>query len=341
MADIYQQANEFRAALLSREREAEARLIRVYGQIYSRLLRQLTLLNKQIDDARERGETVNVGWLFRQERYNALLRQLDAEFGKWGTFATAQVTRGQEQGIESGVRDSSRLIEAGIKEAGLSTAFNRLSVASVQASIGFLADNTPLSALFARINAATAEDAKQALINSVAQGWGARRTAQELRSTLSIPLSRALTIARTETLRSYRTATQQTYQANADVLTGWYWTASKSRRTCLSCLSRDGQFYPLEKPFPPHPRCRCTLTPAIKGVDEPTRETGAQWFERQPDEVKREMMPLKAFEAYKAGRIRLSDFEGEKYHALWGPGTYQRSLREIEAEKPRAFAAGR
>src|SRR5262245_28709998 len=81
--DIIELANQFRSAVLRNEREAALRLIEAYDGIYSRLSRELAELNQQIADARAKGEIINQSWLFRQQRYGDLLRQVDAELKRF------------------------------------------------------------------------------------------------------------------------------------------------------------------------------------------------------------------------------------------------------------------
>jgi hypothetical protein len=70
------------------------------------------------------------------------------------------------------------------------------------------------------------------------------------------------------------------------------------------------------------------MTPVLES--SPVRaETAGQWFAKQPDSVKREMMSGIAFDLYKQGRISLADFKGEKRNRKWGPVTYERSVKEI------------
>lgn len=74
------------------------------------------------------------------------------------------------------------------------------------------------------------------------------------------------------------------------------------------------------------------MRPAIKGIPD-TEPPASEWFASLPPDQQRLMMGNRAHELYKDGAILLKDFEGEKRSAKWGASTYQRSLREILAEK--------
>jgi SPP1 gp7 family putative phage head morphogenesis protein len=113
----------------------------------------------------------------------------------------------------------------------------------------------------------------------------------------------------------------------------WQWIASKSSRTCLACLALDGQIFPITKPFPQHPNCRCTFLLFPPDYTPPAYQTGAAWFDEQPDEVKATMMPKDALAAYQRGEVTLQDFVGVKKSKAWGEMRYQKSWREIEKQR--------
>ncbi|MBD1918859.1 MULTISPECIES: minor capsid protein [Cyanophyceae] len=96
------------------------------------------------------------------------------------------------------------------------------------------------------------------------QGWGAEKVARMLRGNeqmqgqfgLAQLKSKAETIARTEIMSSFDTATQQRYAENG--ITHIQWLATPSERLCSYCLARHGNVYKLgEVTAPSHPRCRC------------------------------------------------------------------------------------
>jgi SPP1 gp7 family putative phage head morphogenesis protein len=339
MPDIIQIANQYRAAILKKERAAAVRLIDAYGTAWARLKKNLDKLTEQISDARAKGETVNQFWLVRQERYFLLLRQVSGEMAKFADVAEATITKQQSAAVKAGLSDSVKLMETAADSASISSTFNKLPVAAVENLVGTLGNGSPLRTLLNQLAPSARQIVEQGLIEGVALGRNPTAIARQIREGLGGNMTRALTISRTEVLRSYRSASLASYRQNQDIISGWRWISSKSRRTCLNCLSRDGSIYPLTKPMPAHVRCRCTFAAVLINAPTPDAETGTQWFERQPDEIKKEMMGAKAFAEYKAGKIGLKDFEGEKFNPLWGNSTYQRSLKEIQSQprpaKPR------
>lgn len=331
--DVVQLADEFRRALLKRERKAAVRMVEAYGRIWNRLAKNLAILNQEIAAARARSEIVNQSWLYRQRRFGDLLRQVDAEFKRFEAIAETTITKQQEIAATNGLNHSFTLMTTAAESAGIAVTFNKLPTSAVENMVGFLSNGAPLRTLLDQLPREARQIVEQGLIEGVALGKNPTAIARVIRRGLGGNLNRALIISRTETLRAFRTASLMTYRANQDVVRAWRWNASKSRRTCLNCLSRDGSIYPLTKPMPAHPRCRCSFTPILIGADLPQTETGTEWFERQPDDIKQEMMGPKAFDLYKAGKVSLKDFEGERFSPLWGATTYQRSVKEIQGQR--------
>jgi hypothetical protein len=149
--DILDIVDQFRAALLRKERKAAVRLVNAYGLAWQRLERELSKLTRQIAEARERGETVNQLWLARQERYFALLQQVGAEMAKFADVAAVTITKQQKSAAKAGLSDSVALMEAAAESAGVSTAFNRLPVAAVENIVGTLGDGSPLCSLLGQL----------------------------------------------------------------------------------------------------------------------------------------------------------------------------------------------
>ncbi len=127
-------------------------------------------------------------------------------------------------------------------------------------------------------------------------------------------LVRALTISRTEMLRSCRTASLRSYRACADIMEGWVWHAAQDRRTCGFCWSQHGRVFPIDAPFATHPRRRCSAVPRTVGWDailgekgrdipdtRPKTEKGEDLFERLSDERKQQILGPAKYAAYQHG----------------------------------------
>jgi len=330
MAEIYKQAESFKAALLSRERKAALRLIRAYGPIWTRLQRKLTLLTDRIDAARQAGEPINDAWLFRQERFRELLDQVTLEIARFSEFTARELTAEQRKAVRAAQKDSERLLLAN-RGPAVEASFARLPAGAVESMVGFLSDGSPLTNLLNELPGDANRAVSAALQEAVAAGYNPRKTAKQIKSALGGNLTRALRISRTETLRAYREATHRTYKANSDIVDGWYWLATLNGRTCAACIALNGTFHPLEERMASHVQCRCTQIPALKG-DPPPIEQGEKWFAKQDEKTQRAILENDAaFEAFKAGDLKLTDLVGRRDSPQWGTSYYHLSLKRALA----------
>jgi uncharacterized protein with gpF-like domain len=126
---------------------------------------------------------------------------------------------------------------------------------------------------------------------------------------------------------------RQIHEDNKDIIEAWEWVASKSARTCPLCLAMDGRQFPLDKPFPQHPNCRCTLKAVIEGLPAPKRTIGNDWFESQTDDVKRQILGGENFKAYKKHNLTLNDFVAFKTDARFGESVTRKPLAKILADR--------
>jgi hypothetical protein len=139
-------------------------------------------------------------------------------------------------------------------------------------------------------------------------------------------------LARTETQRPFRSSLIKTYQMHGHILDGWKWSAAKSTRTCLACLSLDGQVFPLSVSFMGnHPNCRCSPTPYRKAANIQSM-TGESWFLAQPERTQRKMLPAGAWEPFQSGVLRLDDFVQRDNDPVWGV-TYRESSLTMAVER--------
>lgn len=157
----------------------------------------------------------------------------------------------------------------------------------------------------------------------------ARRIVTRTEDTFNGGLTRALTIARTETLDAHRAASREADRARADVLQGWQWVASLGPRTCPACIGMHGSVHDLETPGPQgHPNCRCSRVPATKswadlGFDVPEPPSllpdAQAWFEGLDVDTQRSILGPTRFEAWLAGEFPLSAWAVRRDNPDWRP----------------------
>ncbi|WP_024817090.1 phage minor head protein [Arthrobacter sp. 31Y] len=162
---------------------------------------------------------------------------------------------------------------------------------------------------------------KRELIRGIAVGDNPRRTASRMMAKaegrFNGGLTRALTIARTETLDAHRAATQASEKANTDLLAGWEWHASLNARTCPSCWAKHGTQYENDVPGPlDHQNGRCarvTLTKTWKelgfNIKEPPSltENAETVFNNLTPDTQKAIMGGQRLELLQSGQITWAD----------------------------------
>lgn len=338
MASLLETADAQRRAILLQEREVSAELVRVYGQAYQTIRAQLKALTDEMEAARERGETVNLGWLAQRDRLESLRTQVETEINRFALTADGLITSQQQTFVFLAREhvEAQALASVSSPNAALQLNFNRLPTGAVQELVGVLADGSPLRALLAQLGPSASQTVADGLLQGVALGQGTDQIARTIRVGLGGNLARAQSIARTEVVRSYRESSRQTALQNREIISGWYWLAAYSRRTCASCLAAAGSFHPLSERLNDHVRGRCTQVFAVRGVAGPDIEPGEDWFARQAEATQVAILGPSKFAAFQDGEITLQDLHGEVHSPRWGASHPERSLRDVLGEQAAA-----
>lgn len=186
------------------------------------------------------------------------------------------------------------------------------------------ADTRPLAADVERVM-------KRELIRGIAVGENPRATAgrilKQTEGRFNGGLTRALTIARTETLDAHRAATKASEKTNKDILEEWEWHAALNRRTCPSCWSKHGTRHPLDEPGPnDHQNGRCarvTITKSWKDlgfdIEEPpslTKNAEAEFANLTPA-TQRDIMGGQRLELLQSGKISWADLSSKTESTGW------------------------
>jgi SPP1 gp7 family putative phage head morphogenesis protein len=330
-------AAAYRAALLRRDAAALRALMAAYQPAYDAIQREVAALTTKIAAAQAAGTPLRPAWLRQQGRLEALEQQILQEWSRFAGSANDIITATQREAVLAGALDAAALVEAAADEAGLvvraGADLARLNTEATQALVGVLQNGSPLRALLDGLGADAADTVQRGLLRGVAIGRNPRQIARDIRTALGGNLNRALTIARTEHMRAYRSATLERFQANGEILRGWQWRAAPSERTCPLCLAMDGREFGLDEPFASHVSCRCTAIPLIKNRDAPRRTLGADWFATQDAATQRGILGPGAFDLYREGKLSLGDLVQVKHDPVWGPTLRRKSLKELNDER--------
>lgn len=334
MPNVYDFAERFRAALLQRDTRTARQLIQAYGLAFTRLNSQLTKLTTKIEDARARNEAITPAWLQREERFKALMRQVGAELNQLATVSDDLITRAQQAEVERALRDSGTVLSAAATDAGITATFNQVNTGAVVNLVGVLGDGSPLNKLLRQLPDDGRRQIEQALIEGVTLGENPRQVATRMREALGGNLTRALRIARTESLRAYRLASEANWKSSG-LVESKQRICAKSLRTCAACLALDGAIYPIDAELDNHVNCRCVWIPIIDGQSVTSgRETGAEWFAKQTPENQARILGEAGAQAYREG-MPLDAWVGVSHSAQWGMSRHQLPLKEVLARSRR------
>lgn len=321
-----------RKRIIDREKTAFAELLAEYSNLQRTLKRQLAEIQKLIKEKRESGGPIGRSWIYRERRLRALLDQIGGEIERFGRTVSRITTREQRAAVNIAFDQVKETVAATAGQTG--SIGTVLPTRAIENAIGLMGDGSPIFDYWAsKMAPAVVEKMREQLINAVATGMGLRQLARQLEATGDITRTRALAMARTEVNRVRRESTRQILEENSDVFTGWEWVASKSPRTCAVCLALDGKVFALDKPFPQHINCRCTLIAVIDGVDRPPRQLGSEWFDEQPYEVWEKALGVEGAEAFERGDVTLKDFIGWRTDKHFGKSVYKKPLIKVLAGK--------
>jgi SPP1 gp7 family putative phage head morphogenesis protein len=330
--------NDYLSRLKAREQRAEQALEAAYQHVLTAIQPKLDALYNQMVEARAGGEQIPLYWLYEANRLQSLTSFIENQVQHFGAFTQSQVTQLQHQAVALGADAAQDQLQATLPP-GTQYAFNLPNPKAIANLVGSTQAGSPLASLFAGFGSEAAQKARDALVVGVATGQHPRTVAAALQESLGTSRSRALTIARTEMMRSYRGASLQTYRENANVVQSWQWLAAAG--ACAVCVALNGTIHELEDDFATHPRCRCSPVPvtvpwsSILGTD-PGDDlsfgdvlTGADWFDQQSASTQQEILGPAKYAAYQDDAITLDDLIGTSHSADWGTSRYEKSLKEI------------
>lgn len=167
------------------------------------------------------------------------------------------------------------------------------------------------------------------LVRGIAAGSNptetARRIVARAEGGFNGGLSRALTIARTETLDAHRAGAALGQAEHSDVLTGWTWLAALGPRTCPACWGMNGTVHDLTDPGPNgHQNCRCSRVPTVK----PWSELGIKVKEPKP------ALPDADDQFARLSPAQQQQVLGQRGYAAWSQGKFPRSQWATRQQNP-------
>jgi hypothetical protein len=342
MPDIFDAADRLRAQVLAEESQATSAMLDAYARMWPRLSGRIDALVAKVAKARAEGTRISPAWLFQEERLQALQRELAAEITRFTRTAEREVILAQNGVIELAQEHAEELAKLPLGTHALAISWAQLPKKALSDLAGFLSDGSPLRVLLDGFGPQASLAARNALLTGITLGENPLVIARELRQALGIPLVRAITIARTEVLRSYRESSRRSYVANSDVVAGWIWHAQLGPRTCSSCWAMSGSFHTLDERLDDHPRGRCVAIPVSRswaelgfpGIAQPSvqkREQGADVFAHLPKTQQEAILGPGKYALYRDGEIELEDLIQRDFSTRWGTTRREASISQALA----------
>ena len=313
--NVYEAAAAFRASILAGEASLVKQLEGAWRVGLRRIKRRLAYVEREIAAAQAAGSDFSPSWLYRQERFVALIDQIEREIAILSATASVKVAKRAADLVKQGERDALAMIRA----TGVSGDFLHSNVKALEEIVGQLSDGSPLNELFQALGPEAVTSARLVFAEGLIEGSNPRKIAARLLEKIDVPRRRATLIARTETLRAYRSANQLVYRQNADIVSGVRISSSRDSRTCPYCLGQDGKILKHGEQFATHPGCRCALVPVIIGYT-PDRGTGDEWLRTQPDAHALELLGPSRYKLWKSGEVDLASMLEYPNHPRWGLG---------------------
>jgi SPP1 gp7 family putative phage head morphogenesis protein len=334
-AEVLEVVGRYQRQLAAREAGATRRLIEDHARLRAMMDREAAALADRIRRTQVTGERIRPSWVHRQGRLAELQAQLRAEVDGFARAAAPTIGGQVSEAAALGQR------AAGASVATASGALSPELVAATlpDAALRDLGAVSAPSAPVGRILATMGDDAaamlRDELLRGIALGEHPWQTARRMTRVADVPLARARTIARTETMRAYRGANVATFAAIPEV-DGWVWIAGADRNTCGACWAMHGTVHPDGTPLESHPNCRCVPAPNVTGQRRLV-EPGADRLRAMPEgELAAILGPRKA-RAIAERRITPADLVGSRTSPVWGvtrsEASLAQALRNAKARK--------
>lgn len=336
MSTLYEETQRFRRALLDKDRAAASKMAAAYSRAYRDIATDLDKVIARIRELKDSGvsDAEIRSLIYREGRLRVLLDKVRTQVSRFASQADVIIGGSTEAARDLGLEAAAKLIDIALPEGltvspsvptGGATGVSTVVPQAITLPTAAIERVIPASQLLGGLAPAAQEAVSKALISGLAQGKNPRVVARMMRDALGQNLTRALTIARTETLRAYREASREVY-LGSDLVTAQQWVCALDRRSCAACIALHGTIIPVNEPLPAHPNCRCTVAPVVQGG--PRISSGVSWFRAQSAELQQQVLGPSRYQAYASRRITLPDLVHLRRSAVWGDSAGVASLTQ-------------
>lgn len=335
----------FRRRIVRGDIEPRKEILRVYLDAYDRIRPELRLVNEAIESQKSSGKTPAAALVFARARLERVIATIVSEITRASATAATIVTKRQESLARQAAVDAKVLSALALDPTlpfpppaeAIGATWTNINKPAVQALIGHAGDGSPLNEVLKEVAGDAAERARDMLVSHFTQGETPTDIGRKMSDVFGTTTARAQTIARTETMRAYRTSTVEIFREE-NVIKAWRWVAQMSYSTCIACIMMDGQEFSLDDDMDSHPNCRCVQIPITKtfaelgfsGAQEndTSFQSGRDWFMEQPADVQRKILGAGKYDAWKEGKVELQDLVAHSHSDKWGGQYHAASLKE-------------
>lgn len=244
--DAFKILDEFQLLVLKSELKQFKQLTEAWKIISKDLENEIEKLSKLTEISRFK--------LYRLDVYKNFLKQSKLQIAKFNLEGVSIVESGQYTSGKYGIEMIQEVLNL------VNTNFNHLPIDAVNNFIGLSQSGGKLYTLFEKSYPEQITKLTNSLLAGIAKGNSPVRLARDMRNIANIPLSRSLTIARTESLNLFRETSRQ-QMVKSKIVKGWEWIAESD--ACEFCLSKNGKIFPLTTKLISHPNCRCGELPVL------------------------------------------------------------------------------
>ena len=263
-------------------------------------------------------------------RYKKLIAQTQQELEAFQGYLSVELQAVSEQSIALATKHAEQLILQSSKEAGLVVSLSdTIPTGAVKTLLGFLDPDGPLYKRLLYFGAENAANISAALLEGVGLGYGADKLARYvINQGFGGGLTDALRMVRTSQVYAYREASRANYIANQNIVRGWIWySALIPGRTCMSCVNQHGSEHGLDERLNDHHAGLCTPIPLVG--DNPVKERGAEWFDKQPEATQKQMMGQGKYTAWSEGKISIDQLSRTVDNDVYGKMQTETPLKDL------------
>ncbi len=325
--NVIELAKKLRAELDADDAAAIAKIINSYGKMSERLKDLVDALVIEIAGM----EDPSPNKVRQLARYKRFISILNAELAQYQGYLGIEIQEIADAALSLG---SSHAAELVIQSLGIEGYVAQdIPLGAVKSIVGFLDVDGALYERLTKYGEYNAKRIADMLIESVALGYGAEKTASRLvREGLGLGLTDALRMVRTSQVYAYREASRARYIANANVVFGWVWfSALIPGRTCMSCVNKHGTEHGLDEPLNDHHNGLCTMLP-LTSRGNPVEQGGADWFAEQDESTQVAMMGKTKHEAWVAGKFDISQLSKASEDGVYGQMLTETPLKDLISE---------